>query len=121
MCDAILTGERKYKGGDPVSRLGGWFQRLTNDVSFYKYQENLQFDRERCTRCMLCYQMCPTGNIHLDQDGELQFGTTCIFCLKCYNLCPNYATLIGEGSRDYEKYRRYKGPSPEVKPVVYRR
>ncbi len=120
MCESILAGKRKYRGKDPVAKLGGWFQRITNDMSFYKYKENLEFDRERCTRCMLCYQMCPTGNITLDQNNELQFGSTCIFCLKCYNLCPHYAALIGEDSQDYEKYRRYKGPSPEIKPVCYR-
>ena len=48
------------------------------------------------------------------------FGLDCIVCLKCYNLCPYDAVLIGEKSRDTKRYRRYKGPSADFKPVVYR-
>jgi len=28
--------------------------------------------------------------------------------------------LIGRGSRDAARYRRYKGPAPDIKPVLYR-
>lgn len=36
-----------------------------------------------CTKCGLCEQKCPTGNIK-----NLKFGWKCIWCMRCIYSCP---------------------------------
>jgi ferredoxin/flavodoxin len=118
--DAILAGERKNDGTSLIDKLGGGSQRL-----FYGlvdlWKSRFEVETTRCTRCGLCYRMCPTDNIRIADDGRVTFGSACVFCAKCYNLCPENAVLIGKASRDDRRYRRYKGPDPAtIKPVLYR-
>ena len=77
-------------------------------------------DSKKCIRCKLCYRICPKNNITIDKDKGAVFGTDCIICMKCYNLCPVNAVLVDKGSSDDKRYRRYKGPGREIKPVEYR-
>ena len=77
-------------------------------------------DSAKCTRCGLCYRMCPRNNITIDKDKGAVFGTDCIICMKCYNLCPVNAVLLAKASRNDKRYRRYKGPGRGIQPVQYR-
>ena len=120
VCDSILKGERKVEGRGPVSRLGGFMQRKFYWTADW-YKPRFSVSRERCVRCGLCYRVCPTGNISRKDDGEITFGKKCILCLKCFNLCPKNAVLVCEKSADDNKYRRYKGPDVEIRPVEYRK
>ena len=54
------------------------------------------------------------------KEGEISFNGKCILCIKCFNLCPVNVVLITSKSMNEEKYRRYKGPSRDIKPVEYR-
>ncbi len=120
VCESILKGERKVEGRGPISRVGGFMQR-----EFYwtadGYKSRFSVSKERCIQCHLCYRVCPTENISINEDGEIVFGNKCILCVKCFNLCPVNAVLICEKSIDDKKYRRYKGPGKEIKPVEYRK
>ena len=116
---AILAGEPKNDGTSLMDKIGGGSQRtFYGVVDLWKHM--MTVDAERCSSCGLCYRMCPTENIRLLEDGRVQFGSACIFCLKCYNLCPENAVLIGKASRNDRRFRRYKGPCSEIKPVLYR-
>jgi len=119
VCESILKGEKKVEGRGPISRVGGFIQR-----EFYwtadGYKSRFSVNKERCIQCHLCYRVCPTENISINEDGEIVFGKKCILCVKCFNLCPVNAVLICEKSIDDQKYRRYKGPSKEIKPIEYR-
>jgi len=46
-------------------------------------------DRERCSRCFLCFALCPEGAIHLDADSypEIDYHH-CKGCLVCAAECP---------------------------------
>ena len=119
VCEAILRGEKKTEGRGPISRLGGFMQR-----TFYwtadAYKSRYSVNKEKCVKCGLCYRVCPTGNISRSDEGEISFNKKCILCVKCFDLCPVNAVLICKKSKDEEKYRRYKGPSQDIKPVEYR-
>jgi NAD-dependent dihydropyrimidine dehydrogenase PreA subunit len=118
--EAILAGEPKSDGTGWIARIGGGGQRRFYGI-IDRWKGKLAVDMEHCSRCRLCYRMCPTENINIADDGEMQFGSSCIFCLKCYNLCPGNAVLIGKASRDDRRFRRYKGPAPAtIKPILYR-
>jgi len=120
VCEAILNGEEKVEGRGPISRLGGFMQRKFYWTADW-YKSRYSVSKERCIKCGLCYRVCPTGNIRIDKEGEVTFGNKCILCVKCFNLCPKDAVLICKKSIDDTKYRRYKGPSRDIKPVEYRK
>ncbi|MFC1479946.1 EFR1 family ferrodoxin [Candidatus Omnitrophota bacterium] len=119
-CSSVLEGKRKVDGTSPFSRFFGWFQRLFLQAFTDYARKFFMCDSEKCVRCGLCYRMCPVKNITIDEDKGAVFGPDCIICMKCYNLCPVNAVLVDKGSRDDKRYRRYKGPAPDIKPVEYR-
>jgi len=45
--------------------------------------------QEKCTRCGLCAEKCPVGNIELRPFPE--FGKKCIYCYLCERICPEEA------------------------------
>lgn len=56
-------------------------------------------DRERCTRCFLCFALCPEGAIQLDaQNYPVIDYDHCKGCLVCGTECPPHA--IGELRED---------------------
>jgi NAD-dependent dihydropyrimidine dehydrogenase PreA subunit len=120
VCTSILEGKRKIDGTSPFSRFFGWLQRVGLQPFTDYAKKFFMCDSSKCTRCGLCYRMCPRDNITIDQDQGAVFGPDCIICMKCYNLCPVNAVLVDKASRDDKKYRRYKGPGRGIKPVEYR-
>ena len=120
VCSSVLEGKTKVDGTSPFSRFFGWFQRVGLQPFTDYAKKFFMCDSEKCTRCGLCYRMCPRNNITIDKDKGAVFGSDCILCMKCYNLCPVNAVLVDKGSKDVKRYRRYKGPSPDIKPVEYR-
>jgi len=119
VCDSILKGDKKIEGRGAISRLGGFMQRKFYWTAGW-YKSRFSVNKQLCIKCGLCYRVCPTGNISRKEDGEIVFNKKCILCVKCFNLCPKNAVLICEKSIDDKKYRRYKGPAREIKPVEYR-
>lgn len=49
----------------------------------------LRVDRERCTRCGLCAELCPVGNIALKPWPTYQ--GRCQQCMRCLSYCPEQA------------------------------
>ncbi|WP_332448150.1 EFR1 family ferrodoxin [Sphaerochaeta sp.] len=45
---------------------------------------------DACTSCGLCYRMCPSDNIEM-QEGKPSFDRACTGCLGCYHRCPAQA------------------------------
>ncbi|WP_320129471.1 EFR1 family ferrodoxin [uncultured Sphaerochaeta sp.] len=45
---------------------------------------------QACTGCGLCYRMCPSTNIVMEE-GKPTFGDNCLGCLGCYHRCPTSA------------------------------
>ena len=66
-------------------------------------------DKDICTGCGLCAQMCPTTNISL-KNGIPYFGSQCTMCMSCAFRCPVDAVRPGflnrwrvNGAYNYEK------------------
>ena len=55
-------------------------------------------ERDFCTGCSACADICPTKNIKMSDEGKLfsypQINhETCISCGKCMKVCPSINTL----------------------------
>ena len=48
-----------------------------------------EFDRAKCTKCMLCHFFCPEGAIFVREDGFTEVDLKyCKGCGVCANECP---------------------------------
>lgn len=64
------------------------------------------FRAERsCSRCGLCMNLCPVGNIAAGPDGRPVWGGRCEACFACLNLCPVEAIQYGWMTRGRRRYR----------------
>lgn len=117
---AIMEGKRDVSGNNPVSRILGILQRAGEPLMEKVMRNKLCVNKDACTGCSLCVKMCPAGTITMNEVKEIMFGPDCIYCLKCYNLCPANAVCFTMKSKDPVKYYRHKGPTPDIKPVLYR-
>ena len=61
---------------------------------------------EHCIGCGRCVQVCPLGNIHL-QEKKPYWGSRCTHCMACINLCPKDAVEYGKRTQGKP---RYHGP-----------
>jgi len=109
LAEDINSDRRKITGNNPVGHLLGGLQRKHIDQVIEKLGKELTINEEICIKCGKCARICPTHNIS-KKEGLYQFGDNCALCLRCYSQCPVSAILIGEGSKDTNKYPRYKGP-----------
>lgn len=71
-------------------------KRKTKEATYLKNKSNWHLIGERfwcnenCVQCGKCIQICPAGNISLN-NGKIEFGDKCISCLGCYHRCPQKA------------------------------
>lgn len=48
-------------------------------------------DKEKCTRCGICVQLCPLGNIRMEEEKYPEHDLNCEYCLRCISFCPKHA------------------------------
>jgi nitroreductase/NAD-dependent dihydropyrimidine dehydrogenase PreA subunit len=61
---------------------------------FLKWEEKMdliRINQEKCTKCGICAEVCPTGVIGLDETGPKAIGPFCIACGHCVAVCPSEA------------------------------
>ena len=51
----------------------------------------IQVDQEKCTRCGLCVQVCPSRVIIMESQGPEATNSSCIACGHCVAVCPQAA------------------------------
>lgn len=62
-------------------------------------------DKNRCTKCGICSEICPMGNI--ETNPHPQWKGNCQLCLSCYHYCPHRA--ISYKNLDPKKHQ-YQNP-----------
>jgi len=63
-------------------------QRMHSEVRPY-------IKKEKCARCGVCIEVCPSGAAHLDNEGyPIYDHDTCIGCAQCIALCGEMALKI---------------------------
>ncbi|UCC61007.1 MAG: EFR1 family ferrodoxin [Dehalococcoidia bacterium] len=66
--------------------LGRWFFRNI-------YSRLFKADREKCTACGVCIQLCPSGNIVEGRGRRPVWGRNCLLCFTCQVQCPEEAVI----------------------------
>jgi ferredoxin len=59
---------------------------------------------DSCTSCGTCRDVCPVGNIHLE-DGRPVWNDKCIHCMACVHACPQRAIDFKQGTKKRGRYR----------------
>ena len=79
--------------------IGAYFNaRMITDKKF-------TIDTDQCIHCGKCAQVCPTGNIIMN-DGIPSWlhNGSCTNCLACYHYCPRHAINYGSITRKRGQY-----------------
>ena len=50
-------------------------------------------DREKCTGCESCVEICPVEAIKVDE-GKAKVGDECVDCGQCVDECPSKAIEV---------------------------
>lgn len=80
---------------------GWWYLRR------FIHVDNMQADAAQCVGCGICEEVCPMGNITLQNDKP-QFAHSCANCLGCVHWCPQQA--ISAGKVQVDAVKRYTNP-----------
>ena len=61
-----------------------------------------RIERQRCTRCCRCYEVCPMDVIQsMEEDPYIAYPDDCMCCFLCEMECPvNAITVTGRRPRD---------------------
>lgn len=83
--------------------------------AFYKRE----WDKEKCTLCGYCYELCPSRSITREGDLLKCSEKTCLGCCGCFNVCPAAAWTTPV----YKAENFYKGHFSKdlIKEVILKR
>lgn len=90
-------------GGIPWMKskiIGGFFTKhLITDKAF-------RVDSDRCVKCGICANVCPTKNINGGKGQEPVWNHTgnCLACFNCYHHCPHHAIEYGNRTKHKGQY-----------------
>ncbi len=104
-----LITRKKYIRNIGFYLLPGILIRKATKKGMINCHLSFSIDKERCKKCMLCINKCPTKSIIILND-EFSFLPTCTACMRCYNFCPVNAVYFEGKYACPRLYKRYKGP-----------
>ncbi len=100
MASYITKDHENIEGEGLFQRIAGGFQRNLFRKKGPEFVKKFQFFADRCSKCNICVNNCPTGNITLETNTPtLHWGDNCLLCFRCYNFCPTKAINFGGKDR----------------------
>ena len=79
---------------------------LANMIDLGQVVNPAPVDMEKCNRCNICVENCPTGSINLSTIPPVD-KDTCIFCKVCEQICPlgaieiDYAAIVADHKKNW--------------------
>lgn len=91
---SLINGESKW-GRIPILSDAVYYTSvaglmLTHSDLNQKYF-HLDADKEKCNKCGQCVDLCPIGNIRMENGGFPANLRNCCYCLRCTSFCPKNA------------------------------
>ena len=87
--------------GHLASGFGGAIKNLSMGFASRAQKQRMHADvrpiltRDKCTRCGVCVEICPSGAACMADDGYPEYDLDlCIGCAQCIGLCPEVALEI---------------------------
>ncbi len=109
----LIANESKLKYFSMFSKFLGMLQRVPyRKVLLNAHRDKIRIDHSKCTKCNLCYEICPVNNIYTENDKYKAHGN-CILCMRCYNFCPVNAVLYNDKEHLEKRGTPYRGPVKE--------
>lgn len=59
---------------------------------------------EECIACGKCVELCPLGNISMNEDKQIIYADHCTHCMACINSCPSQAIDYGRRTKGKHRY-----------------
>lgn len=75
------------------------------------------FDKEKCTECGTCAEICPMGSINKDDLGHVD--GVCIKCGACVKKCPAKALYFDDAGYIYHKKQLEEDYADRKEPVLF--
>ena len=91
-----------------LSSIASWF---FNNFIIKSNVNHWTIDKNKCTLCGLCENICPNNNITIKyKKKKIIFGNNCLFCGRCYNFCPQRAIDYKNNKfkKDFGRYIKFK-------------
>lgn len=77
-------------------------------------------DREICTGCRECAQVCPTGAIQGEQGKSQSIDPDkCVMCGQCVQKCKAFVSAATHGTSIYEKIKKERGIPASVQEPLF--
>jgi len=111
-----LDFEQIYSGEKKIIKKNIFLRSIHSFIhwGFSKQLNKAQWvvDKNKCTLCGACQEMCPTKNITVKKmKREVKFSNNCVSCTRCYNFCPAKAIVykkINPKAKDKGRYTLLK-------------
>jgi len=85
----------ELKGYKSVQELRGiTLKHLEKQKEESKRRLHSQINREACTSCGLCANLCPYQALALSEEKVISYETKCLSCGLCYSVCPRHAIKL---------------------------
>ncbi len=74
----------------PIGAIDAFVNKISSS-----FGKRVRIDNEKCTKCGLCVDVCPTWAIKINERAEID-QLSCIPCRKCEKICPVGAIYYGK-------------------------
>ena len=96
--------------------------QMLYETASQRFKEHPEFNNgqsiiigEKCVGCSICQQVCPVGNILIENNHAKRISETCDFCLSCVQNCPFQAMGL---KKEKNSKARYRNPNITLKDIV---
>jgi len=85
----------ELKGYKSIQELRGVaLKHLQKQMKESKKRLHPQIDREACSLCGLCVNLCPYQALALSDEKVVSYERKCLSCGLCYSVCPQHAIKL---------------------------
>ncbi len=92
--EALIKGKTKW-GRVPILSDALYYTSLISlkvtETDLSQKLLSLNPDDEKCSKCQICFRLCPIDNIIMNENGYPEHLKHCQYCLRCTSFCPKGA------------------------------